>query len=68
MAELQELDIVIKPDGEVKIEVRGVKGEKCLDITRRLEELLGGEVIDRTHTDEYYQSEGVSHRRRIEES
>jgi hypothetical protein len=29
--ELQELDIAIHPDGPVQVEVRGVKGPKCLD-------------------------------------
>ena len=55
MAELQELEVLIKPDGEVVIEVKGVKGERCLDITKPLEQLLGGEIVGRTHTDEYYQ-------------
>ena len=55
MAELQELEIVIKPDGEVVLDVKGVKGERCLDITRPFEQLLGGEIVERRHTDEYYQ-------------
>ena len=55
MAELQELEVVIGPDGEVVIEVKGVKGDRCLEITRPLEQLLGGEIVDRKHTDEYYQ-------------
>jgi len=52
MDELQEIDVFIRPDGTVKIEVRGVKGRKCLDITRRMEELLGDQVTERVHTDE----------------
>ncbi len=42
--ELQEIDIFIEKDGQVKLEVRGVKGPGCLDLTRDLEKALGGEV------------------------
>ena len=57
MSEVQELEIVIKPDGEVEVKVKGVKGERCLDITKQLEQLLGGEIVDRRHTDEYYEQD-----------
>ena len=53
MSELQEIDVYIGPDGKVRIEVRGVKGEKCLDITRDMEQLLGGTILERDHTDEF---------------
>ena len=42
--ELQEVEVIIDEDGEVKIEVHGVKGTSCLDITADLEAALGGEV------------------------
>ncbi|MBI5572230.1 MAG: DUF2997 domain-containing protein [Desulfomonile tiedjei] len=57
MSEIQEIDVFLKPDGTVKIEVRGVKGDKCLALTEDVEKLLGGKVLDRTKTDEYYQTE-----------
>jgi hypothetical protein len=50
--ELQEIDVYIEKDGQVKIEVRGVKGLGCLDITNGLEEALGGEVVAREMTAE----------------
>lgn len=52
----QELEITITPDGEVKIEVKGVKGSSCVDLTKDIEEALGV-VTDREHTSEYYQQE-----------
>ena len=55
MSELQELEVVIKPSGELKVEIRGVKGEKCLDITKEMEALLGDEIVERDLTDEYYE-------------
>ncbi len=57
MSEIQEIDVFISPEGEVKIEVRGVKGQKCLEITRGLENALGGKVVLREHTDEFNQNE-----------
>jgi hypothetical protein len=57
MSEIQEIDVFISPEGEVKIEVRGVKGKKCLEITRGLENALGGKVVLREHTDEFNQNE-----------
>lgn len=55
----QDIEIVIAPDGKVSFTVKGVKGASCLDETQFLEEALGGEVLDRQKTSEYYeQSEG----------
>ncbi|MBP7867268.1 MAG: DUF2997 domain-containing protein [Acidobacteria bacterium] len=53
MSEIQELDVYINPDGTVRIEVRGAKGQGCLGITAPLEEALGGEVVHRELTAEY---------------
>jgi hypothetical protein len=56
MNEIQELDITIDAAGRVSIDVRGVAGPKCGDITRALEEALAGKVLARTHKDEWHQS------------
>jgi hypothetical protein len=45
--ELQEIEVVVDENGAVKIEVHGVKGMKCLDLTADLEEALGGEIDSR---------------------
>ena len=50
--ELQEIEVFIEKDGRVRIEVRGVKGEACLDLTRALEVALGGEIEAREMTPE----------------
>jgi len=57
MSEIQEIDVYVRPDGRVRVEVRGVKGQKCLDLTKGIEELLGGEVVERMHTDEFQAAE-----------
>lgn len=59
MSEIQELDIFVRPDGTVTLEVRGVKGEKCLSLTEGVEALLGDSVVERVHTDEFNETEQV---------
>jgi len=55
MKEIQELEIAITPDGRLSVEVHGVKGPRCLELTEELEEALGGEIVERRHTFEYDQ-------------
>ena len=50
--ELQEVDVFIGEDGNVLIEVRGAKGKVCLELTRDLEEALGGQILKRKMTPE----------------
>ena len=54
MAVKQELEISIGPNGEIQIEVKGVKGSGCTEITKDIEEALGV-VVSRENTSEYYQ-------------
>jgi hypothetical protein len=53
--EIQEIGIKILPTGEVRINVEGVKGDKCLKLTEDIEKLLGNEIIEREKTYEFYQ-------------
>jgi hypothetical protein len=53
--ELQEIDVFIEKDGQVRIEVRGVKGTSCLDITAALERALGGQLESREMTSDSYE-------------
>ena len=50
--ELQEIDVFIEKDGQVKIEVRGVKRMSCLNLTKDLEEVLGNKTVAREMTPE----------------
>ena len=50
--ELQEIDVFIEKDGQVKIEIRGVKGMSCLDLTKDLEAVLGDRIAAREMTPE----------------
>jgi hypothetical protein len=57
--ELQEIDVFIEKDGQVRLEVHGVKGTSCLDLTKDLEDALGGQVEEREMSAEAYESSGV---------
>ncbi len=48
--EIQEIEVVVDKNGEVKIQVHGTHGTTCLDLTADLEAALGGEVISREMT------------------
>ncbi len=50
--QIQELEVFISPKGQVSFEVRGVPGKKCLDLTKSLEQDLGGEILEREETSE----------------
>jgi len=47
---VEEVEVIIHPDGRVEIQVFGAEGAKCLDITRDLEAALGNQIELRTMT------------------
>jgi hypothetical protein len=53
MSGLQEIEVLIRPDGKVQVQIRGVKGTGCRELTQELERYLGGRVLHRQHTDEF---------------
>jgi hypothetical protein len=54
MAERVEIELVFTPEGEVRLETHGLKGQSCLAETEALERALG-RVKQRTRTPEFYQ-------------
>lgn len=52
----EEVHVYFHPDGRVEIQVCGVKGDKCLEVTKAVEEALGGKV-EREVTAEMYETE-----------
>jgi hypothetical protein len=57
MAEKAEIEVIIGPDGEVRLETRGLRGQACVDETKDLLPALGGRIRSREKTREYYQQE-----------
>ncbi len=54
--EEETVNVIIHPDGRVELQVCGVKGEKCLEVTKAVEEVLGNKV-QRQFTSEMYETE-----------
>lgn len=54
--EEETVNVIIHPDGRVELQVCGVKGEKCLEVTKAVEEALGNKV-QREFTSEMYETE-----------
>jgi hypothetical protein len=53
-----EFEIEIRPNGEVKVLVKGSSGQRCLSYADMLVEIVGKEK-SRQLTTEYYQQDGV---------
>ena len=53
----QDIEVIISPEGEVTITVKGIKGGGCLEESKFLEEALGGpsELRDQQRTAEFYE-------------
>lgn len=53
---MAEERVIIEMDylGNITLETKGVKGDKCLDFSKQLEEALGGVEGEITFTNEYY--------------
>jgi hypothetical protein len=56
MADKHEIEIDIDDNGNVSFRVKGVKGKKCLEITKELEAALGI-VVKQEKTAEFYQTD-----------
>ena len=57
--EIQEIEVIVQPNGQVKLHVRGAPGTQCLDLTADLEKALGGQVLAREHTPEFDQPQPI---------
>jgi hypothetical protein len=49
-----ELILNFKTDGTVEKETKGFKGKSCEELTKFIEEALGGHDMKRTRKDSYY--------------
>ncbi len=58
MVSKQEIEFVIRPDGEVEFTIKGVKGNGCEDLAKLFDE-LGKKTADR-NTAEYYEKQATT--------
>jgi len=62
MAEKEEIEILISPDGHLQFHIKGIKGPGCVDIAKSLAKECG-RIKEITYTSEYYQK--VEEKRKI---
>lgn len=53
----KKLIIKIRKDGVVEAETKGIKGQKCEDYLKNIEELTDSKVVKKEYTPEYYEKE-----------
>ena len=53
----ETIEMIIHPDGRVEMRIEGVKGDACTKLTEGVERVLGGKVVERELTSEYYARE-----------
>jgi hypothetical protein len=53
-----EFEIEVRPNGEVKVLVKGISGQRCLNYADMLAEIVGKEK-SRQLTTEYYQQDSA---------
>ena len=51
---MEEVEVIVSPDGKVTMHVRGVEGQACLVETQALINLLGGDVESQELTAEAF--------------
>ncbi len=58
MAEKEEIELLISPEGDIKFHMKGIKGPGCAKTARELAADVG-EITEMTPTSEYYQNSVV---------
>ena len=53
----KKLKIKLLPNGEIQMETHGIKGKKCLDYVKFIEQLTDAKVQKQEFTKEYYEQE-----------
>ncbi len=53
----KQLKIKLLPNGEIQMETIGIKGKKCLDYVKFIEQLTDAKVQKQEFTKEYYEQE-----------
>lgn len=56
----RRIQVQIFPDGRIQAETQGIKGKKCTEYIKVLEEILEAETVDSEYTSEYYATEDVT--------
>jgi hypothetical protein len=53
----EEIKVIIKKDGSLEYDVKGVKGRSCKALTKAIDDIAGGQVLDTKTTGEFCEEE-----------
>jgi hypothetical protein len=53
----KQIELTIYPDGKIQAEIKGVKGKKCTDYIKVLEEMLDAATTESAFTPEAFEPE-----------
>lgn len=53
----KKIVIRIFNDGKVTLSTQNIKGEKCTEYLKVIQELVDGQILDSTYTEEYYEND-----------
>ena len=53
----KKLKIKLLPNGEIQMEIVGIKGKKCLDYIEVLKKLVDAKITETQLSQEYYETE-----------
>lgn len=56
---MKEVIVTISPDGTITIDINGMKGPACRDITKALSDALGIQVFAQDKPEMYHEIEGT---------
>jgi len=56
----KRIKLQIFSDGRIQADIEGIKGKKCTNYIRILEEILDAEAVDSSYTPEYCESNVVT--------
>ena len=54
MATKHEIEVIISADGQVKLDVKGIKGPACSPVVKKFADAVG-ELTSQNFTSEYYE-------------
>jgi len=56
----KKLNFIITPDGQVQLEVKGLKGKKCMEIAQSFAQAIDGQITKNQTTSEFFEPQEVT--------
>ena len=64
MKRSKTIEVIVGPNGQIRVEARGFDGASCLEATKELEQALG-QTASRRRKPEFYRSRAAARKQRL---